>query len=174
MPSPSPFTSAEPQHVIELSLTSLTMTMPSLDRTSVSTAQDWHAQTRPKNAHARQDAHGDAPERDRTPPCPVDTALPSLSPGACTLTSMSASDWTTPLGHARPVAFITDDDHPPPYCHGAMTLTTRPFLPLPRHDARQHCLDVANAQQPSLAPSLPWNDDLVDDLLRTLGRPSPL
>ncbi|KAK1680747.1 hypothetical protein QYE76_041595 [Lolium multiflorum] len=132
-------------------------------------AQDWRAQTRPENAHARQDAHGDAPERDRTPPCPIDTALPSLSPGASTLNSTSASDWTTPLGRARPVAFVTGDDHLPPYCHGAMTLTTRPFLPLPRHDACQPRLDVAHAQSPLLASSPPWNGDITVDLSRPHG-----
>jgi hypothetical protein len=52
-----------------------------------------------------------------------------------------------------------------------MTITTRPFLPLPRHDARQLCHDVAHTPSPLLAPSSPWNDDVVDDLARTLAAP---
>ena len=54
MPSPSPFTSAEPPHVSELAQTLLMLTMHALDRDGVDTAQATRAQTRPRHPeHAR-------------------------------------------------------------------------------------------------------------------------
>ncbi|KAK1626849.1 hypothetical protein QYE76_001164 [Lolium multiflorum] len=69
----------------------------------------------PRNAHARQDAHGDAPERARASPRPVDSALPSTSPFTCSFPSTSGTKWTRSPDLARPVAVVTDDDCPPRY-----------------------------------------------------------
>ncbi|KAK1662550.1 hypothetical protein QYE76_050709 [Lolium multiflorum] len=69
----------------------------------------------PRHAHARQDAHGDAPERASTPARPVDSVLPSTSPFTCSLTVDPATSWTSPLARRSPVAVVTFDDCPPRY-----------------------------------------------------------
>ncbi|KAK1665216.1 hypothetical protein QYE76_053375 [Lolium multiflorum] len=78
----SPLPSKPINHVSELAWTLLMLTLPALDQDDVDIDRATRAQTRPEDAHARQDAHGDIPGRDRTPPCPVASRLPSLSPCA--------------------------------------------------------------------------------------------
>ncbi|KAK1679656.1 hypothetical protein QYE76_040504 [Lolium multiflorum] len=124
------------------------------------------AQTRPENVHARQDAHAGNPGRDRTPLCPVASRLPSLSPGTNRVATVPSISQTRSPALARPVAVVTDDELPPPYCQTAPKRTTRLHHLWPRHEARQHRLDVANTLRPSLAPSSLWNGDLAVDLPR--------
>jgi hypothetical protein len=168
----SPLPSRSPQHVLELALTSLTTTMHAIDRDNTCTAQSTRAQTRPGNAHARQDAPDDVSGRARASPCPVSSRLPSLSPCARRLTTVPSTSRTSPIGLGLAVDDALVKDLPPPYCHAAKKRTTRPFLPLPRHHSRQPRLDVANTPRPFLALSSPWNDDLAVDLPRA-PRPPP-
>jgi hypothetical protein len=113
MPFHSPLTSTLHHHVSEHDLTLLITTVHPLDQVDVDIAQDLRAQTRPAPARIGMDARQDAPERDRTSPCPVDSALALTSPCTCTLTSTSGTKWTRSPDLARPVAVVTDDDHPP-------------------------------------------------------------
>jgi hypothetical protein len=111
---------------------------------------------RPRAPRRAQHLPGSAWTRARTPldasehrHAPSTLTSPSLSPGTNRVATVPSTSQTTPCGRARPVAIVTDDELPPPYCHAARKRTTRPFLPLPRHDARQLCHDVANTSEPS-------------------------
>jgi hypothetical protein len=77
-------------------------------------------QARAHRDWTRQDAHGDVPERASTSPALVDIDHLLPSPLTCSLTSTSASPWTSPLARRCPVAVTVDDDRPP--------------VPLPVHD----------------------------------------
>ncbi|KAK1630480.1 hypothetical protein QYE76_004795 [Lolium multiflorum] len=168
----SPLPSKPINHVSELAWTLLMLTLPALDQDDVDIDRATRAQTRPEDAHARQDAHGDIPGRDRTPPCPVASRLPSLSPCARRLTTVPSTSRTSPIGRGPTIDDARVKDHPPPYCHTAPKRTTRLHHLWPRHEARQHRLDVANTLRPSLAPSSPWNGDLAVDP-PALPRPPP-
>ncbi|KAK1612620.1 hypothetical protein QYE76_036293 [Lolium multiflorum] len=125
-------------------------------------AQATRAQTRPRHRHARTPLVAS--------PCAVASRLPSHSPCTRRLATVPSTSQTTPSGRRPAVDDAIVHNLPPPYCHDARKRTTRPLHLWPRHEAGQHHHDVAYTTSPSLAPSLPWNDDL----LRTLDRPSPL
>jgi hypothetical protein len=142
------------------------LTLHALDRDGDNTAQATRAQTRPAHARIGMDARQDVSGRARAPPCPVASRLPSLSPCTRRLTTVPSTSQTPPLGHGPAVDDAIIHDFPPPYCHTAPKRTTRLHHLWPRHEARQHRLDVANTLRPSLAPSSLWNGDLAVDLPR--------
>jgi hypothetical protein len=166
MPSSSLALSNVHQHVPGVPHTPLRRMDTSPGRFMHHSGQEHDAQTRPENVHARQDAHAGNPGRDRTPLCPVASRLPSLSPGTNRVATVPSISQTRSPALARPVAVVTDDELPPPYCHTAPKRTTRLHHLWPRHEARQHRLDVANTLRPSLAPSSLWNGDPAVDLPR--------
>jgi hypothetical protein len=98
MPSPPPFTSAEPPHVSELALTLLTLTMHALDRDGVDTAQATRAQTRPRRPeHART-----CPWTRQDAVVPRRLSSPSLSPCTCTTPLDLKKPQDNPIGSPSP------------------------------------------------------------------------
>jgi hypothetical protein len=77
-----------------------------------------------------------------------------MMPGTCQ---------TPPLARPSPV----HDDTVDVFRHGhrnARTMTTRPFLLWPHHDARRAHRDTRDTPRPSPAPSMPWNGDATINL----------
>nr|XP_051222068.1 uncharacterized protein LOC127340345 [Lolium perenne] len=89
------------------------LTLHAFDRDGDHPAQNQRAQTTPRDAHPRQDAHDGNPGRDGTPLCPIASRLPSLCPCTSRLDMTPAASQTTSLARGNPVHDAMIDDHPP-------------------------------------------------------------
>jgi hypothetical protein len=147
MPKPAPLFPSLSHHVSKLDLINLTL----LARALAKERPTAPVQARAHRDWTHQDAHGDVPERASTSPALIDLDHLLPSPLTCSLTSMSASPWTSPLARRRPVDDDTvdvrrhcppvHDDRPPALVH-----------PCPRHDARRDHRDTRNRTTHSPTP----------------------
>jgi hypothetical protein len=170
MPSLSPLTSGLHLHVLDVPLPLLDQPVPSFDQGNACTRQHRRAQNTPATPCRAWSRRQSAPERA----VPRHLSL-SLATSACASTHLTTR--TPPDNHTSSPSPCSrrHGRRPSAAVHGSpMMMTTRPILPLPRHDARQHCLDVANTQSPFLAPSPPWNGDATVNLARSPQYPWPL
>jgi hypothetical protein len=123
----------------------------------------WLARTRTMaSLDATERRHAPSPHASpRSPHAHVDSPRSPLPPGHrhWLARALSPSPWTTTIRHghrnARTVTIATDP-------HSL------------RHQAPCTRADVAHTQSPLLAPSSPWNADVVDDLARSPQYPWPL
>jgi hypothetical protein len=107
---PSPLSSKPINLVNRPPLTLLKLTMHALTRDDVGIDQQLRAQTTPRDAHARQDAHAGKPGRDRTPLAPVVLTSSRPLPLSYALTVDPATSQTTPSRRGNPVRDATVDD----------------------------------------------------------------